>query len=296
MDKVNRIHPSKPTVFAICTLLILAFFLPAGQISEAQQPVDNWVAQPMHVSQLADPYAFSGYTPSQIRTAYNLPASGGAGVTIAIIDAYHTPSVLNDLTVFSNQFGLPTPNVTTNFEVHRMSNNTGTDSRWGQETCLDVEWAHAIAPDAKILLVEAESPYDDDLIDAIDWATSQPGVVAVSMSWGAPEEAFLTTYKTHFDKPGIVFFASSGDDGAEVNWPASSARVVAVGGTTLNLYPNDTVSSETGWNGSGGGISAYVAAPAYQTSYGLNISKRVIPDVSYNADPTTGVQVFYNNQ
>ena len=94
---------------------------------------------------------------------------------------------------------------------------------------------------------------------------------------------------------GAVFFASSGDNGAEVNWPASSANVVAVGGTTLNLNSNGTVISETGWSGSGGGISAYETIPAYQTSYGLNTTKRSVPDVSYNANPTTGVAVCYNS-
>ena len=292
---MNGIQSTHLTLFTISILLMVLFFFPVGHISATQQPTDNWKAHPMYISLLAMPHAFSGYTPNQIRAAYNLPASGGAGKAIAIIDAYHTPSILSDLTYFSSRYGLPAPNAS-NFEVHRMSNRTGTNTGWGQETSLDVEWAHAIAPEAKILLVEAESSFDHDLIAAIDWATNQPGVVAVSMSWGGLEDSSVIALDSHFLRPGIAFFASTGDNGAELNWPAVSTRVVAVGGTSLYLNPDNTTNSEIGWSGSGGGVSAYVTIPAYQTSFGLNSSKRAIPDVSYNADPATGVPVCFNGQ
>ncbi len=277
-------------VFVTCSMFIIAYSVPAGTFLAAQ-PEDNWVAHPMYISQLVSPLAFSGYTPSDIRTAYNLPSSGGNGTTIAIIDAYDAPTITSDLAVFSSLYNLPAPNAS-NFEIKKMQSVINVNSSWTLETCLDVEWAHAIAPDAKILLVEAVSESDYDLLSAVDYATNQTGVVAVSMSWGGPEDG--TIHDSHFNKPGITFFASSGDDGAGVMWPAVSANVVAVGGTTLNQNSDGTF-SETAWNGSGGGVSSFVAMPAYQTSFGLNYSKRAVPDVSYDADLATGVRVCRNN-
>ena len=100
------------------------------------------------------------------------------------------------------------------------------------------------------------------------------------------------TLDYHFNKPGITFFASSGDDGSSVIWPAVSANVVSVGGTTLNLNADGTVISEIAWGNSSGGISTYVAKPAYQTNFGLTYSNRAVPDVSYNGNPSTGVSVY----
>ena len=175
-----------------------------------------------------------------------------------------------------------------------MAGNIGTDSGWAEETCLDVEWAHAIAPDAKILLVEAKSPSESDLLQAVDYARNRPDVVSVSMSWGSNESYLETNWDYHFTSSyGAVFFASSGDKGSGVIWPASSPNVVAVGGTTLKI---DSVISETAWSGSGGGISNFEPIPDYQTNFGLTTPKRSVPDVSYNADPSTGVSVYCNSQ
>ena len=298
MAKVNRIHASKFMVFVVCSLFIIAYFVPVGTILAAQ-PNDEWVAYPMHIIQLSGSSDPLGYSPAQIRVAYGLPSSGGAGATIAIIDAYNTTTIWNDLTMFSNQSGLPPP-TNSNFEVHNMSTTLSpANSDWATETCLDVEWAHAIAPDATILLVEAVNNTRSSLLSAIDYATSQPGVVAVSMSWGSAEDFSIKNYDPHFNKPGIIFFASSGDNGSGsgVSWPACSPNVVAVGGTTLNLNTTDgTVISETAWNGSGGGISTIETIPAFQTNYGLNNSDRSVPDVSYDGDPQTGVAVYCNSQ
>jgi hypothetical protein len=268
------------------------FFQPVGTIS-AEQPEDNSLVHPMYISPFAGSSTPIGYNVAQIRTAYNLPSSGGAGTTIAIIDAYDTPNILTYFNAFSSQFGLP-DNSTGDFLVHKMSQSMGTDSGWALETCLDVEWAHAIAPNATILLVEAVNAGDSALLAAVDYATSQPGVVAVSMSWGRVEFSTETSffYENHFNKPGITFFASSGDDGMNVLWPAASASVVSVGGTTLKLNPDGTVISETAWSDSSGGVSNYVARPAYQTSYGLTYPNRAVPDVSYNGNASTGVAVY----
>ncbi|MGD0644040.1 MAG: S53 family peptidase [Candidatus Bathyarchaeia archaeon] len=288
---MNRIHATKFMVFVVILSFVITYFIPLGTILAAQ-PEDEIVVHPMHVSQLANSFVSAGYSPSQIRTAYGLPSSGGAGATIAIIDAYDTPSITNDLTVFSNQSNLPLPTAN-NFEIHKMSANLGTDNNWALEACLDVEWAHAIAPEATILLVETASSSSNDLLSAVNYARSQPGVVAVSMSWGGSEFSSESAYNQDFNSTsGIVFFASSGDNGAGVIWPSSSPNVVAVGGTTLRLNSGGSVFSETAWSESGGGVSAYEAIPAYQTSYGLTNSGRSVPDVSYNANPATGFAVY----
>lgn len=245
----------------------------------------------MYISPFPSSSTPQGYSVSQIRTAYNLPSSGGNGTTIAIIDAYHTSNILTCYTGFCSQYGLP-DNSTGNFKVYTMPGTIGTDGGWAFETSLDVEWAHAIAPDAKILLVEAVDNSYPALLSAVDYATSQSGVVAVSMSWGDNESSVVTSYDSHFNKPGITFFASSGDDGSFVNWPAVSTKVVSVGGTTLNLNANGGVVSETAWSGSSGGVSHYVAQPGFQTSFGLSYSNRAVPDVSYDGDPSTGVAVY----
>ena len=105
------------------------------------------------------------------------------------------------------------------------------------ETSLDVEWAHAIAPSAKILLIEAKTPSGANLMAGVDYARSRSDVVAVSMSWGGAEFSDETSLDSHFTSSGnkITFFASSGDNGAGASWPAASPNVVAVGGTHINL-------------------------------------------------------------
>jgi hypothetical protein len=99
-------------------------------------------------------------------------------------------------------------------------------------------------------------------------------------------------YENHFNKQGIAFFASSGDDGSTVMWPAASASVVGVGGTTLNLNPDGTVISEVAWSNSSGGVSAYVVRPTYQSNLGPTYPNRAVPDVSYNGNASTGVAVY----
>ena len=279
-------------------LLLVAFLLvtsftaiPNAPISADQVYVD-WRAYPMHIAPLAGTIYANGLSPSQIKTAYNLPSSGGAGVTIAIVTAYDTPTVLSDFNFFSKKYNLP-DNSTGNFFVYKMAGTVDTNTGWGQETCLDVQWSHAIAPNATIVLVEAKDNSGSSLYSAVDFAASLPGVVAVSMSWGGPETSFEIYRDNHFVKPGVVFFAASGDNKTVV-YPAASPNVVAVGGTKLNFYTNGTFQSETGWSLGGGGPSQYENRPDYQTTYGLENLARSVPDVSYNADPSSGVSVYYD--
>ena len=242
-----------------------------------------------------------GLTPAQIRSAYGLPTTGGYG-TIAIIDAYDDPKAEADLNTFSAQYGLPSCTASNGcFQKHMMGAKVRGNQGWGLEIALDVEWAHATAPDAKILLVEAKSSSGTDLLAAVDYARARADVVAVSMSWGGGEFSSEASYDGSFTSAyGATFFAASGDSGTGASWPASSPNVTSVGGTTLAFNPDGSLASETAWSGSGGGISAYQPLPSYQAAYGLSYGGRAIPDVSANADPASGYSVYdsygYNGQ
>jgi len=239
----------------------------------------------------------SGVAPAEIKKIYKLPVSGGSG-TVAIIDAYDDVNMENDLAAFDKQFNLPVCTTANGcFEKHKMSAKESSSSGWALETTLDVEWAHAIAPTAKILLVEAKTPSGANLMSAIDYAAARKDVVAVSMSWGGAEFSDELSYDAHFmDKanPAAAFFASSGDDGTGASWPASSPNVIGVGGTSLSLASSGALIAESAWSGSGGGVSAYEKEPAYQTAYKISKANgmRAIPDVSYDADPASGYPVY----
>jgi hypothetical protein len=238
------------------------------------------------------------YTPAQIQQAYrfnkiafNGVAGNGAGETIAIVDAYDDPNIQADLNVFDTQFGLPGTTVT------RVSQAGGTtypaaDSTggWELEESLDVEWAHAVAPGAKIMLVEASSPNDSDLLTAVSYAAAHANVV--SMSWGGGEFSGQTSYDSDFSRAGVSFVASSGDNGAPISWPAASPNVLAVGGTALTLGAGSAWSSETGWSGSGGGPSAEEVQPAFQHGVVTQTTMRANPDVAYDANPSTGFATY----
>lgn len=275
-------------VTSIITLLSLV-------VGFAPSPNKVWEAHPpIHIRPSATT-APTGYIPVQIKTAYGLNqlTSTGKGQTIAIIDAYGSPTITNDLAVFCNQFGLPSADLTIAYPGGKTEK---TSVGWALETSLDVEWAHAIAPEAKILLVVARSASISDLITAIDYATSQ-GVQVVSNSWGGSEFSSEASYESHFQHSGTVYVASSGDNGAGVQWPAASPNVLAVGGTTLTLDSNNNYRSESGWAGSGGGLSAYMSMPSYQSNWSTIVgSRRGVPDVAFNADPNTGVAVYYSTK
>ena len=278
---------SKIVIIIAIASFILLMSCPEFALTAFVQSENGWSAHPLtHIHPMAArPYS-SALTPSQIRSAYGLPSTGGQGTTIAIVNAYDDPNVLNDLNVFSERYGL----LPVSFVKHKMATTVSMSQAWALETSLDVQWAHAIAPNATILLVEAKSNSFTDLLAAVNYAKSQPNVVAVSMSWGGNEFYAETFYDSYFSSSNITFFASSGDSGAGVMWPASSPNVVAVGGTSLRFLSGSV--AETAWIGSGGGISAYERIPAYQTKFGLTTRMRSVPDVSYDADPNTGFPVY----
>src|SRR6266581_1627651 len=226
------------------------------------------------------------YSPAQIRHAYGFDQlSGiGAGQKIAIVDAYGNANIQNDLNTFCAHFGLNSAT------VQIIGNNTGADAGWSMETALDVEWAHAIAPGATIILSVASSSQLTDLLNAVDAAVNA-GATVVSMSWGATEFSGMSYYDGHFNRANVSFTASSGDGGAGVEWPAVSPYVLAVGGTSLYLDANGNRTSETGWSGSGGGPSAYYSIPSYQNGWETS-GARGVPDISFVADPATGMLVY----
>ncbi len=163
---------------------------------------------------------------------------------------------------------------------------------WNEEAALDIEWAHAIAPNAKIYLVEAASDSTADLYAAEQLAATLPGVQEVSNSWGGDEASDELTYDSTFAAPGVVYFASSGDTGGITEYPAVSPNVVGVGGTSL-VYSKGKVLSETAWRGSGGGTSSYEPISSYQASIASTVgTHRGSPDLSSVADPYTGVAVY----
>lgn len=240
----------------------------------------------------------AGYGPSSIRAAYNVANTGGSGA-IAIVIAYHYPNARRDFNVFSTMYGLPTEgssnqtsNNNTRFQVvYQGTTAPPVDIGWNQEAALDIEWSHAMAPNAKIYLVEANSNSFANLNAAIKKAAALPGVRAVSMSFGANEFYGQTNYESVFTQPKVVYFASTGDIGGQRSWPALSPKVVAVGGTTLT--GGASAWSESAWSGTGGGLSAYYGRPAYQNGVQSIVgSKRGGPDISAVADPYTGCAVY----
>ena len=256
-----------------------------------------------------------GYSPSQIRHAYGfdqvsfgasaLPADG-RGQTIAIVDAYNDPNISGDLSVFDNQFGLGAPASLRVVDQNGGGELPTTDSGWAGEIALDVEWAHAVAPQANILLVEANSSSLTDLMTAVDYARHAAGVSVVSMSWGGSEffswngTEFTgqTQYDPIFTTPaghqGVTFVAAAGDSGSfsGVQWPASSTNVLSVGGTSLTVQDQSgTYYTESSWSGTSGGYSQIEPQPSWQSAV-QNSGARSTPDVSYDGDPNTGFAVY----
>lgn len=281
------------------SLVAIGFLALRWQHVRSSQSLGTFKAQPFNkVHPFIKPHIKPAglVTPSNIRNAYNLVNTNGGSGTIAIIDAYDYPTAENDLAVFDTQFGLPSCTTANGcFEKHKMTSRLKTSGTWSVEAALDVQWAHAIAPGAKILLVEATSDSGTSLMNAINYARARSDVVAVSMSWGGNEFATETQFEPNFTSShDATFFAASGDGGHGTSWPAVSANVVSVGGTSLQLDASGNFVAESAWSGSGGGVSTYIAEPSSQTSFGLNQTggKRAVPDVAYNADPASGYAVY----
>ncbi len=268
-----------------------------------------------------------GETPGSLACLYELPgasvtsgcpisgvlANGNNGLsnpsggsrTIAIVDAYDYPTAYNDLTAFSKQFGLPvlpqcSATITTGCfqQVYAAGSKPAANGSWGLEEALDIEWAHAMAPGARIVLVEASSSSLSALFQAVTAASQQitqsGGLGEVSMSWGSSEFSSEASYDSYFSQTnGVVYLAAAGDSGGQTIYPSVSPYVVSAGGTTVNRNSSGAFVSETAWNDGGGGPSSYELIPSYQAPVANLVGKkRGTPDFSFDANPNTGVFVY----
>jgi len=279
------------------------------------------------VAPMASGSAVVTYSPAQVRAAYGmtaLPAPGravsatqaaqmGAGQTIYVVVAKHNPNAAAELAAFNQKFGLPSctttaiaPTVTLPLAAAPASGCTFSvvyatpgaaitttapayDSGWATEAALDVQWAHAIAPMARIILIEAPDPAQASMMGAIALANAM-GKGIVSMSFGTAEGSWTDSVDSVFASPDMTYLAATGDSGAAVSWPSVSSKVLAVGGTTLT-YSGTGTRTEVGWSGTGGGVSQFTATPGYQTNAvpGMGSpARRSVADVAFNADPSTG--------
>ncbi|MYM80797.1 peptidase S53 [Duganella sp. FT50W] len=279
---------------------------------------------------LASSTTVATYTPAQIRAAYGLPALPGsytglsatqaaqlgAGQTIYIVDAMHNPNVAAELSAFNSKFGLPacaTKTIATTASLPLAAASASGcelsvvystasggmsatapayDAGWATEIALDVQWAHATAPLARIVLIEAASASYDNLLGGVRLA-NRLGAGVVSMSFGGSETSTTSAADSVFSGANMTYLAATGDSGAGVAWPSVSPKVLAVGGTTLS-YSGVGARSEVVWSNTGGGVSAYVATPAYQSGAvpGMGTAaRRTVADVAFNADPSSGQYV-----
>jgi len=240
----------------------------------------------------------TAFGPGQVRHAYGFDqiTNQGRGQTIGLVDAYDDPSIEADLGVFNAQFGLPACTSSNGCfrKVYVGGKKPVANANWAVEIALDVEWAHAMAPQANIVLVEARSNSLSDLIAASKAAVSN-GASVVSMSWTTGEFSSEKNTDNSFLASGVTFLAASGDSGTGVSYPAASPDVVAVGGTSLSLDANGNYLAETAWSGSGGGLSTVEHEPSFQAQFNIPNDPqghRGVPDVSYNANPGTGYAVY----
>ena len=278
----------------------------AGAVQAAAKSAAKSVASPIAVV-LGGPYktlplrAANGQTapfyPADVRSFYGVNAvtfngtfGNGAGQTVAIIDAYKSGTEAADLASFSSTFGLPAPSMTIVSQTGSTTALPAFNSGWAGEISLDIEWVHAMAPQAKIMMVECNSASNSDLYAGVQYAANN-GATVVSMSFGGGES---TSYDSVFTHANVTYLASTGDTGGAIEGPSTSVNVVAVGGTAI-APANSTgaYGSESAWTDGGGGVSAVEARPNYQI--GINTgstTRRTVPDISAIADPNTGVIVY----
>lgn len=241
-----------------------------------------------------------GFSPAQLRGAYNLSGRANGNPIVAIVDAYDDPTIKTDLDFYSKQFGLPIlPNckiaiAKSTVPCFQKLNQRGTSALpktnggWAVEIALDVEAVHALCENCSILLVEAASPNMKNLMAAVDQAVKL-GASVVSNSYGGPEFFGETAFDNHFKHNGIAFTVSSGDSGYGVQYPAASPYVTAVGGTSLYME-GSKYQNEDAWSGAGSGCSQFEDKPAWQTD--AKCSGRTVADISAVADPATGFAVY----
>jgi kumamolisin len=308
----------------------LRFFVPAGLNPNEAPPYYGYAYETP--ASLACHYGLvtvaAGVAPACNPNVTTTNASGGSW-RIAIVDAYANPTASSDLAAFSAQFGLPLAagQFTVVAAGTALSSCTTipsdpTGGGWEVEQSLDIEWSHAMAPGATLFLVEACSSSDNDMAQAVMVAnnlvkckssqinpltfalgtcpTDAVGKGEVSMSWGGEETTYEATDGCNFfsdacfTEPGVVYVASTGDSPG-VGYPSASPNVVAAGGTTMRRDAYGDYITEAPWVDGGGGSSAYEARPAFQAGVaGVVGSARGVPDLAFDADPYTGVWVYFD--
>lgn len=249
---------------------------------------------------LACIYKLVPTTPGCNPNSATIVATGGSRM-IALVDAYDLPTAASDLQTFSTQFGLPAATFRT---VYATGTQPTYDAGWSVEEALDIEMAHAMAPSASIVLVEAASNSLDDLGTAIDAAynlVQQAGGGEVSMSFGSSEASGEAAFEAHFAKQGNVTFYASTGDSAGTEYPSTSPNVVAVGGTATSREAITTVGNygdflqETAWASAGSGFSTVFPRPAFQHALAKTFfyaSTRAVPDVAAVASDLTPVWIY----
>jgi subtilase family serine protease len=269
-------------------------------------------------------------TPAQLQAYYGVDTLlkqgiRGQNTTIAVVDSFGSPTLRADLMLFDRAFGLPDPQLSI---IAPLGNSQPSATGWAAETTLDVEWAHAFAPDAKIVVLV--SPVDEtegvqglpEFLKLEQYALRHHLADVISQSWGATEDTLLTPagrqivnsfhqFYAEAAAQGVSTVAGSGDDGAAgidlslkklfpnpaVGYPASDPYVLAVGGTQLTVDSAGTVIDETGWSRSGGGVSKLFPEPAYQKGLSAEVQHmlaghRGLPDVAADASSSSGLLIF----
>jgi subtilase family serine protease len=272
-----------------------AFYLLSTQTQALPDvPPEGVPRPPIHVVPNDQLLAPNGMSPAQIKQAYSLPLDNqGLGSTIAIVDSGDDPNIEADLTTFSNQYGLPVCTTANGCFTKLYSDGAkpAADPSWAVEISLDVEWAHAIAPQAKIILIETQDA--SSLYNGAAFAIKQKPTV-ISLSWGSPEFSSELAFDAIFKSSQVPIVAATGDSGNGVWYPSVSPYVVAAGGTQLNVDANGNYLSEIAWSGSGGGLSNFEVEPTFQKLFVIAQPKgmRGVPDVAWNASGNTPYAVY----
>lgn len=301
--------------------------LPAGA---APPKVTANAASPLTATPPAPTYLVN--TPGSLACIYGLVSANGThcnpntagqvsnlgSKAIAIVDAFDYPAALSDANLYSAQFGLPPLTNSTFVQTWVGTSAPPLDTTgWSVEAALDIQMAHAMAPAAKIIFVEAQSDSNDDLFAAVDLATklvAAAGGGQVSMSWGTDEDQSQTVYESHFTPPNppnyVNYYAAAGDSGdtffpdllglastdtahTPALYPATSPQVIAVGGTSTSFdYRTGDFLRQTSWADAGAGPSLVFSRPAFQNSVANVVgNRRGVPDLSAVANPDTGVWI-----
>jgi phosphodiesterase/alkaline phosphatase D-like protein len=295
--------PSKTEPYAVCGRptpghsACLAILVPSAA-TRSSSPAPQAASPAVQSPTYSGSGVGGGYAPADLRSAYDLPsASAGSGQTVAVVDAFDDPDAESDLAVYRTRYGISACR-SANGCFKKVDQSGGTsypaaNASWAVEISLDLDMVSAACPNCHILLVEAASNENANLYAAEDEAVAL-GATEVSNSWGGAEESVETSADSYFHHADVPVTASAGDSGYEVEYPAASPYVIAVGGTALTPASNSRGWSETAWGegahaGTGSGCSAWEPKPAWQSDAGC--PRRTNNDVAAVASPQTPVSL-----